>query len=131
MFSHLFVGGQHGHVQPFSDEDASIETLSHCSSFSDITSVADEGRLVCACASVALLPSSKHVSPLASLSWVWLHGPVFAASVHSIQSAADPVFRVPVTLIGAVRRVSIYYILSLFQVERLVRTRPRRISSTS
>uniref|UniRef100_A0A3Q3VMY3 Uncharacterized protein n=1 Tax=Mola mola TaxID=94237 RepID=A0A3Q3VMY3_MOLML len=36
-------GGQHGHVQPFSDEDASIETLSHCSSFSDITSVADEG----------------------------------------------------------------------------------------
>ncbi|KAI3366831.1 hypothetical protein L3Q82_009482 [Scortum barcoo] len=36
-------GGQHGHVQPFSDEDASIETLSHCSSFSDATSVADEG----------------------------------------------------------------------------------------
>ncbi|CAJ1055006.1 interferon-related developmental regulator 1 [Xyrichtys novacula] len=36
-------GGQHGHVQPFSDEDASIETLSHCSSFSDITSVADDG----------------------------------------------------------------------------------------
>ncbi|XP_070785205.1 interferon-related developmental regulator 1 [Enoplosus armatus] len=36
-------GGQHGNVQPFSDEDASIETLSHCSSFSDTTSVADEG----------------------------------------------------------------------------------------
>uniref|UniRef100_A0A3Q0SMR2 Interferon-related developmental regulator 1 n=1 Tax=Amphilophus citrinellus TaxID=61819 RepID=A0A3Q0SMR2_AMPCI len=36
-------GGQHGAVQPFSDEDASIETLSHCSSFSDATSVADEG----------------------------------------------------------------------------------------
>ncbi|XP_024145845.1 interferon-related developmental regulator 1 isoform X1 [Oryzias melastigma] len=36
-------GGQHGAVQPFSDEDASIETLSHCSSFSDSTSVADEG----------------------------------------------------------------------------------------
>uniref|UniRef100_A0AAQ5XET2 Interferon-related developmental regulator 1 n=1 Tax=Amphiprion ocellaris TaxID=80972 RepID=A0AAQ5XET2_AMPOC len=36
-------GGQHGTVQPFSDEDASIETLSHCSSFSDATSVADEG----------------------------------------------------------------------------------------
>uniref|UniRef100_A0A3P9LNY9 Interferon-related developmental regulator 1 n=1 Tax=Oryzias latipes TaxID=8090 RepID=A0A3P9LNY9_ORYLA len=35
-------GGQHGAVQPFSDEDASIETLSHCSSFSDSTSVADE-----------------------------------------------------------------------------------------
>lgn len=42
-----FSGGQHGAVQPFSDEDASIETLSHCSSFSDATSVADEGRFVC------------------------------------------------------------------------------------
>lgn len=30
-------------MQPFSDEDASIETLSHCSSFSDAMSVADEG----------------------------------------------------------------------------------------
>ncbi|KAI4881379.1 hypothetical protein NFI96_011855 [Prochilodus magdalenae] len=36
-------GGQHGAVQPFSDEDASIETLSHCSSFSDSTSVAEDG----------------------------------------------------------------------------------------
>ncbi|CDQ59316.1 unnamed protein product [Oncorhynchus mykiss] len=36
-------GGPHGAVQPFSDEDASIETLSHCSSFSDAMSVADEG----------------------------------------------------------------------------------------
>uniref|UniRef100_A0A3Q2SMZ3 Interferon-related developmental regulator 1 n=1 Tax=Fundulus heteroclitus TaxID=8078 RepID=A0A3Q2SMZ3_FUNHE len=36
-------GGQHGAVQPFSDEDASIETLSHCSSLSDATSAADEG----------------------------------------------------------------------------------------
>ncbi|KAM9823561.1 interferon-related developmental regulator 1 [Neosynchiropus ocellatus] len=36
-------GGQHGGVQPFSDEDASVETLSHCSSFSDVTSVVDEG----------------------------------------------------------------------------------------
>uniref|UniRef100_A0A8C6TZJ7 Interferon-related developmental regulator 1 n=1 Tax=Neogobius melanostomus TaxID=47308 RepID=A0A8C6TZJ7_9GOBI len=36
-------GGQHAHVQPFSDEDASIETLSHCSSFSDTTSVPEEG----------------------------------------------------------------------------------------
>ncbi|KAF0029635.1 hypothetical protein F2P81_018740 [Scophthalmus maximus] len=36
-------GGQHGNVQPFSDEDASIETLSHCSSFSDTASVADDG----------------------------------------------------------------------------------------
>lgn len=40
-------GGQHGHMQPFSDEDASIETLSHCSSFSDTASVADEGKCVC------------------------------------------------------------------------------------
>lgn len=40
-------GGQHGNVQPFSDEDVSIETLSHCSSFSDTASVADEGRFVC------------------------------------------------------------------------------------
>lgn len=39
-------GGQHGAVQPFSDEDASVETLSHCSSFSDPTSVAEEGRSV-------------------------------------------------------------------------------------
>lgn len=30
-------------MQPFSDEDASIETLSHTSSFSDAASVADEG----------------------------------------------------------------------------------------
>lgn len=33
-------------MQPFSDEDASIETLSRCSSFSDATSVADEGKFV-------------------------------------------------------------------------------------
>lgn len=46
-------GGQHGHVQPFSDEDASIETLSHCSSFSDTASVADEGSSSCVkCASI-------------------------------------------------------------------------------
>ncbi|KAM3858759.1 interferon-related developmental regulator 1 [Diretmus argenteus] len=36
-------GAQHGAVQPFSDEDASIETLSHCSSFSDTNSAAEEG----------------------------------------------------------------------------------------
>ncbi|XP_048841471.1 interferon-related developmental regulator 1 [Brienomyrus brachyistius] len=36
-------GGAHGAAQPFSDEDASIETLSHCSSLSDSTSLADEG----------------------------------------------------------------------------------------
>uniref|UniRef100_A0A8C9ZUX3 Interferon-related developmental regulator 1 n=1 Tax=Sander lucioperca TaxID=283035 RepID=A0A8C9ZUX3_SANLU len=41
--SSMYHGGQHGNVQPFSDEDASIETLSHCSSFSDTASVADEG----------------------------------------------------------------------------------------
>lgn len=33
-------------MQPFSDEDASVETLSHCSSFSDPTSVAEEGGCV-------------------------------------------------------------------------------------
>ncbi|XP_036375918.1 interferon-related developmental regulator 1-like [Megalops cyprinoides] len=36
-------GGQQRAVQPFSDEDASIETLSHCSSFSDSASVTEEG----------------------------------------------------------------------------------------
>lgn len=35
-------GGQQGNVQPFSDEDASIETLSHCSSLSDQTSAPEE-----------------------------------------------------------------------------------------
>ncbi|KAI1883470.1 hypothetical protein AGOR_G00231770 [Albula goreensis] len=35
-------GGQQRAVQPFSDEDASIETLSRCSSFSDTNSVAEE-----------------------------------------------------------------------------------------
>lgn len=45
----MFLGGQHGAVQPFSDEDASIETLSHCSSFSDTASVADEGKFVSFC----------------------------------------------------------------------------------
>ncbi|XP_041071878.1 interferon-related developmental regulator 1 isoform X1 [Carcharodon carcharias] len=35
-------GRQHQAVQPFSDEDASIETMSRCSSFSDSTSLADE-----------------------------------------------------------------------------------------
>ncbi|XP_028810664.1 interferon-related developmental regulator 1 [Denticeps clupeoides] len=36
-------GGRHGAVQPFSDEDSSVETLSHCSSYSDSTSVVEEG----------------------------------------------------------------------------------------
>ncbi|XP_067110420.1 interferon-related developmental regulator 1 [Osmerus mordax] len=36
-------GGQHGAVQSSSDEDASIETLSHCSTCSDIMSGGDEG----------------------------------------------------------------------------------------
>ncbi len=39
----VFAGGQQGTVQPFSDEDASIETLSHCSSLSERTSAAEEG----------------------------------------------------------------------------------------
>ncbi|KAI1882228.1 hypothetical protein AGOR_G00248530 [Albula goreensis] len=36
-------GGQQKAVQPFSDEDVSIETLSRCSSFSDSASVTEEG----------------------------------------------------------------------------------------
>lgn len=39
----VFAGGQQGNVQPFSDEDASIETLSHCSSLSERNSAAEEG----------------------------------------------------------------------------------------
>ncbi|XP_069759928.1 interferon-related developmental regulator 1 isoform X2 [Narcine bancroftii] len=37
------AGRQQRAVQPFSDEDASVETMSHCSSFSDPTSLADDG----------------------------------------------------------------------------------------
>ncbi|XP_038266531.1 interferon-related developmental regulator 1 isoform X1 [Dermochelys coriacea] len=37
------AGGQHRNVQPFSDEDASIETMSHCSGFSDPASLTEEG----------------------------------------------------------------------------------------
>ncbi|RXM95052.1 Interferon-related developmental regulator 1 [Acipenser ruthenus] len=50
-------GGQPRRMQPFSDEDASIETLSHCSSFSDSASVAEEGKgdEQCAAASLACL----------------------------------------------------------------------------
>ncbi|XP_054427346.1 interferon-related developmental regulator 1 [Pteronotus mesoamericanus] len=37
------AGGQHRTVQPFSDEDASIETMSHCSGYSDPSSFAEDG----------------------------------------------------------------------------------------
>lgn len=37
------TGGQHRNVQPFSDEDASIETMSHCSGYSDPSSFAEDG----------------------------------------------------------------------------------------
>uniref|UniRef100_A0A452GV86 Interferon-related developmental regulator 1 n=1 Tax=Gopherus agassizii TaxID=38772 RepID=A0A452GV86_9SAUR len=37
------AGGQQRNVQPFSDEDASIETMSHCSGFSDPASFTEEG----------------------------------------------------------------------------------------
>ncbi|XP_039616882.1 interferon-related developmental regulator 1 isoform X1 [Polypterus senegalus] len=40
-------GGQHRSVQPFSDEEASVETLSHCSSFSDSASTVEEGGDTC------------------------------------------------------------------------------------
>uniref|UniRef100_A0A8I3X405 Interferon-related developmental regulator 1 n=1 Tax=Callithrix jacchus TaxID=9483 RepID=A0A8I3X405_CALJA len=36
------AGGQHRNVQPFSDEDASIETMSHCSGYSDPSSFAED-----------------------------------------------------------------------------------------
>lgn len=32
-------------MQPFSDEDASIETMSHCSGFSDPPSFTEDGML--------------------------------------------------------------------------------------
>lgn len=38
-----FPGGQHRNIQPFSDEDASIETMSHCSGYSDPSSFAEDG----------------------------------------------------------------------------------------
>lgn len=37
------LGGQNRNVQPFSDEDASIETMSHCSGYSDPSSFAEDG----------------------------------------------------------------------------------------
>ncbi|KAM6146470.1 interferon-related developmental regulator 1 isoform 2-T2 [Phoenicopterus ruber ruber] len=37
------AGGQPRNVQPFSDEDASIETMSHCSGFSDPASFTEDG----------------------------------------------------------------------------------------
>ncbi|KAF6301771.1 interferon related developmental regulator 1 [Rhinolophus ferrumequinum] len=37
------AGGQHRTVQPFSDEDASIETMSHCSGYSDPSSFPEDG----------------------------------------------------------------------------------------
>uniref|UniRef100_A0A2K5QSP9 Interferon-related developmental regulator N-terminal domain-containing protein n=1 Tax=Cebus imitator TaxID=2715852 RepID=A0A2K5QSP9_CEBIM len=36
-------GGQHRNVQPFSDEDASLETMRHCSGYSDPSSFAEDG----------------------------------------------------------------------------------------
>ncbi|XP_036061967.1 interferon-related developmental regulator 1 isoform X1 [Onychomys torridus] len=40
------AGGPHRTVQPFSDEDASIETMSHCSGCSDPSSFAEDGHSV-------------------------------------------------------------------------------------
>uniref|UniRef100_A0A2K5QSP7 Interferon-related developmental regulator N-terminal domain-containing protein n=1 Tax=Cebus imitator TaxID=2715852 RepID=A0A2K5QSP7_CEBIM len=37
------AGGQHRNVQPFSDEDASLETMRHCSGYSDPSSFAEDG----------------------------------------------------------------------------------------
>ena len=44
--SSSLIGGPHRTVQPFSDEDASIETMSHCSGYSDPSSFAEDGRSV-------------------------------------------------------------------------------------
>ncbi|XP_018106606.1 interferon related developmental regulator 1 L homeolog isoform X2 [Xenopus laevis] len=44
--SNRAAGGQHKNVQAFSDDDSSIETMSHCSSFSDVASVVEEGTEV-------------------------------------------------------------------------------------
>lgn len=56
------TGGQHGNVQPFSDEDASVESLSHCSSFSDAASMADEGNFaVCTFVMQWHVPLFEHV----------------------------------------------------------------------
>ncbi|KAF6301769.1 interferon related developmental regulator 1 [Rhinolophus ferrumequinum] len=41
--AHVLSGGQHRTVQPFSDEDASIETMSHCSGYSDPSSFPEDG----------------------------------------------------------------------------------------
>ncbi|XP_064145867.1 interferon-related developmental regulator 1 isoform X3 [Loxodonta africana] len=41
------AGGQHRNVQPFSDEDASIETMSHCSGYSDPSSFAEDELGLC------------------------------------------------------------------------------------
>lgn len=49
-------------MQPFSDEDASIDSLSHCSSFSDAISVADEGNVaVYTCVMQLHVPLFQHV----------------------------------------------------------------------
>ncbi|KAG8142908.1 hypothetical protein E2320_006097 [Naja naja] len=37
------IGAQHRNMQPFSDEDASVETMSHCSGFSDPASFTEDG----------------------------------------------------------------------------------------
>ncbi|KAG8439783.1 hypothetical protein GDO86_005811 [Hymenochirus boettgeri] len=40
------AGGRHKNVQAFSDDDSSIETMSHCSSFSDVASFVEDGAEV-------------------------------------------------------------------------------------
>lgn len=42
-------------MQPFSDEDASIETMSHCSGFSDPASFTEDGKFFNFCLPPLLL----------------------------------------------------------------------------
>lgn len=126
-------GGQHGHVQPFSDEDASIETLSHCSSFSDTASVADEGRPF-------VYTSVMQLHVLHVLQSLFKHVSMRAGydpsgclcTFHAKCGSSNILCPVPhINTVRHVRQVSIYTTLLCCQVERPVRTQPRRTSSTS
>lgn len=65
-------------MQPFSDEDASIESLSHCSSFSDAISVADEGNFaVYTCVAQRHVPVFELVSGCVRMYWLCCKWVVF------------------------------------------------------
>lgn len=65
-------------MQPFSDEDASIDSLSHCSSFSDAISVADEGNVaVYTCVMQLHVPLFEHVGGWVCVCWLCCKWAVF------------------------------------------------------